>query len=194
MNLFWIGCRLKLAFKLFGCFDRDLFMPIPLELPARLRLAMYLQLVFPDYNIDGEYRRFDLNTKALDIRGLEAQPALDALIKAGLSDAYHSWLHSEDTSQKGIVPDLIVHKRRKQSSNLLFIEIKPTDKWCENDSVKLSLVTSGAPIKESSKFLKYEYGLQLNLNLHREFGDQSAAAARIWKNGNIVKQLSLPYS
>ncbi len=199
--------RLKMAFQIFGLQDKDLFIAPPakpLERPAATRLAMYLQVLFPDYYVDCEYGRYESNPKNLDMLTL-SDSAKTALRDEGLTDAFDNWKKKERTKLeqaeekqkeqkkqkevKLIVPDIVIHRRGQQENNLLYLEAKPLSEWDDEDSVKLSLVTSG--VKVGDKDLKYDYGLQVNLQLHRTMNQ---AEARLWVGGRTTKaDLRFPF-
>jgi hypothetical protein len=82
------------------------------------RLAMYLQLFFPDWDVDCEYNRDGNDIKTLKI-----------------PSESNNW---NDTDAKTVYPDIIIHHRGK-ADNLLAIEIKKTTSTIndEFDHVKL---------------------------------------------------------
>jgi len=69
------------------------------------RVAIYLQELFPEMDVDCEYNREDHDPKALYIPG-------------GEPDTY-------DTNAQTVYPDIIIHKR-KINENLLVMEFKKT--------------------------------------------------------------------
>jgi hypothetical protein len=75
------------------------------------RLAIYLELYFPGWNVDCEYNRDHEDVKRLDIRRRNVS--------------------SDDTQATTVFPDIIVH-RRNTDQNLLVIEMKKTSSQ-END-------------------------------------------------------------
>lgn len=68
------------------------------------RLAVYIEAVFPGWNVDCEYNRREKDPKELDL------PRDDV-----------DW---EDTEAKSIYPDIVVHIRGKPLLNLLVVEVK----------------------------------------------------------------------
>ena len=70
------------------------------------KLAEYLQVEFPDYNVECEYSRDGSYPKKLELPIDQDRPDWD------------------DTAARTVYPDVIVHKRGKQDENLLVIEIK----------------------------------------------------------------------
>jgi len=65
------------------------------------RLAIYLAAVFPDHDVDVEYDRHGLDRKTLD---------LPPVCRGG--------------GRRKVIPDIVVHRRGTDDSNLLAIEIK----------------------------------------------------------------------
>lgn len=195
-----INSRLRLAFFSFGLNDHELFMACPLERPASTRIAMYMQPLFPEYHLDSEYGRFEVETKNLNLNTI-TQATKVALEAQGLTKAFEQWIEKDDVDEFGdklsldskqIVPDMLVHRRRLQTHNLLFTEIKPSH-FDEFDSVKLCLVTSGIKVTDSIHPLKYDFGIQLNLNLSEPLSAGSGASARLWKDGRVINELEYKY-
>lgn len=95
------------------------------------RVAIYLQELFPDMDVDCEYNRDDHEPKELFLPG-------------GDADTY-------DTNAQTVYPDIIVHKRMSKN-NLLVIEFKKTSSAVgdEKDFTKLN---------EYKRQLGYEYAL-----------------------------------
>jgi hypothetical protein len=98
------------------------------------KLAEYLQIQFPDWNVDCEYNKKGLDRKILD----------------GINEC------SEQKKTDRVYPDIIVHKRNTDD-NLLVIEIKIKDEDC-CDIEKLKKFTS-----ISGEF-KYKLGLFIKFN------------------------------
>lgn len=95
------------------------------------RVAIYLQELFPDMDVDCEYNRDDHEPKELFLPG-------------GDGDTY-------DTNAQTVYPDIIVHKR-KTKNNLLVIEFKKTSSYIDDtkDFKKLN---------EYKNQLNYKYAL-----------------------------------
>lgn len=74
------------------------------------RLAIYIEEEFPDLNVDCEYNRKDGDPKR--IRWLRPCNQL------------YSNLSPDDTITRTVYPDIIVHRRMGQQSNLLVVEVK----------------------------------------------------------------------
>jgi len=98
-------------------------------------LAEYLQREFPDYNVDCEY-----NKHGLDVKKLPRQ--------------------CQGSNKDNIFPDITVHVRGDDDSNLLVVEAKPRVKCSvpECDAAKLVEVA-----KPDGKY-RYRFGLFIGFN------------------------------
>jgi hypothetical protein len=174
--------RIELAFKMFGCLDSDLFSG--LEGPAQFRIAMYLQGLFPGYHVDCEYGRFGAAIKRVQPN----EQQLQEIEVLGLTEVW------QQLPARAIYPDIVVHTRKEQTSNLLCLELK-SNAFDQSDDVKMLLLTGGVDIvaragAQANGNLIYNFGLQVNLNL---IMDSNEAEARLWKNGKIIDTPRLPY-
>ena len=97
------------------------------------RLAVHMEELFEEWDVDCEYDRLGTIQKRLE--------------RLGIYD------YSEETGS--LIPDIIVHKR-KSLENLLVIEMKKNDSCNEWDKRKLELLTS--PGKS-----QYQLGLYINI-------------------------------
>jgi hypothetical protein len=95
------------------------------------RVAIYLQDLFPDMNVDCEYNRDDHDPKEMFLPG-------------GDGDAY-------DTNAQTVYPDIIVH-RRKTRENLLVMEFKKTSSRVNDRKDFLKL-------HEYKRQLHYQYAI-----------------------------------
>lgn len=77
------------------------------------RLGIYLQELFPLWDVDCEYNRHNDETKRLSI-------------PKRLKGLYHTRIRSDDTKGKTVFPDIIVHERGTDC-NLLVVEVKKTN-------------------------------------------------------------------
>jgi len=100
------------------------------------RLGMYLQHLFPDWDVDCEY-----NKKGLKLKQLEGIAECD-----------------EQKKTDRIYPDIIIHKRNS-SDNLVVIEIKSTSIYGVCDIKKLKLLTS-----DSGQY-KYKLGFFIKFKI-----------------------------
>lgn len=84
------------------------------------KLAEYLQIEFPEYEVDCEYNRFFKDPKILDV----------FIEKIGVS------------KRRLVIPDIIIHKRGNDSHKLLVIEVKKNLEDFHYDEDKLKAFTS----------------------------------------------------
>jgi hypothetical protein len=96
------------------------------------RLAMYLQSLFPEWNVDCEYNRDGHDPKELDL------PVSGA--------------NEYDTDATTVYPDIIVHKRDSQN-NLLVIEAKKSTS--SRRDIQFDLVK----LEQYRRQLRYEHAL-----------------------------------
>jgi len=81
------------------------------------KLAEYLQIEFPDWNVDCEYNRNGVDPKKLD--------------------TFAKHVNSDDTNAVSVYPDIIIHHRRT-TENLAVIEAKKGNSRVEDlDDAKL---------------------------------------------------------
>jgi len=101
-------------------FDPGIRLP---ERPMSHRLGFYLQLLFPDWNVDCEYNR-----------DLDAPKREDGDL---------------------VIPDVIIHKRKTRTDNLLVVEVKAENnaREIEEDREIVRKYTRG------DGTLRYDYGV-----------------------------------
>ena len=109
------------------------------------KLAEYIQKYFSDYNVDCEYNRNMADIKKIELISQKNISETDA-----------------EGNTVSVYPDIIIHKRGSNDSNLIVIEVKKEanvcKKWEESsDFKKLEAFTK-------SDGLKYKYGIYLELN------------------------------
>jgi hypothetical protein len=126
------------------------------------RIAVHMEPLFNEWNIDCEYNRHGLLTKNLEgVRVCDPQRRTDR-----------------------IYPDIIVHKRTNagqynEGDNLLVIEVKLDTESDPCDTCKLELMTF------NNGDYRYQLGLYLNI---RNEGDSK----RSWYlNGSIISEVTL---
>lgn len=93
-----VEARLHCAFDALSHYDRRLLEYEANERTICARLAMHLQAVFPGYDVDVEYNRYGMDPKTVEM--------------------------NPEPDETRIYPDLIVHRRGSQESNLLVMEVK----------------------------------------------------------------------
>lgn len=104
--------------------DRELFVIDINERTLSHRLALYLEDLFPGYNVDCEYNRLDNRVKRTNYERCE-------YLRSKLSSA-------DDTKGRSVYPDIIVHRRRT-GNNLMAIEIKKSSSDIPDECDKLKL-------------------------------------------------------
>lgn len=100
-----IFCRLRLGIEVLNEADRSLLTRDVHEQSVGARLAYHLQALFPDHDVDVEYNRHEADPKRLEIDPKCANK-------------------TNDEGETLVRPDVIVHQRGHDFSNLLVLEIK----------------------------------------------------------------------
>ena len=108
------------------------------------RFGMYLQAVFPDFDVDCEYNRDGIEPKRLG--HFELDP------------------NEEDSDAKTVFPDVVVHQRGKRE-NYLVIEFKKSSSMVDRE-VDLRKLRG----YKEDRYLRYRYALFLLLNVGEEPG------------------------
>ena len=120
------------------------------------KLAEYVQKYFSDYNVDCEYNRMPNERDERNNNGEARKEFISKALKL-----YPSQTSSDDDKGTTVYPDIIIHKRGSNKSNLIVIEAKKetnvTEKSKEFDFRKLKAFTK-------SDGLGYKYGIYLELN------------------------------
>lgn len=122
--------KLSLALHLFYAKDAHLIEINVHERSIAHKFAEYLQILFPEYNVDCEYDKHGYYTKELE----------------GISEC------SSGRATDRILPDIIIHKRGNDENNLIVFEIKSKSGSNPCDIKKLELLT-----KKDGQF-KYDFG------------------------------------
>ena len=105
------------------------------------KLGEYLQILFPDWNVDCEYNLKGLNQKILD----------------GISEC------SEQKRTDRVFPDIIVHQRNK-NVNLLVIEMKHgAEDPCDIEKLKRFTAVHGEFGYKSGLFIGFNSTIKLSL-------------------------------
>jgi hypothetical protein len=127
------------------------------------RLAMYLAYEFKDFDVDCEYNgNIDADNGRKYIYILNARAK-----ELGLQNIQGE---DDETSFRGVYPDIIVHKRGMNGAdnNLLIIEIKKSSSQVngEWDAEKLSRFTSS----EYENRFEFRYGAFVKFNVGEQVG------------------------
>lgn len=112
------------------------------------RLADYLRLQFPEYNVDSEYNG-DVD-KPNDRKAL--QIAKKRLIEIGYKP--------NQNNHYKIVPDIIVHERGTNSNNLIVLEVKK-DVSRYNDKIYDLIKLEHLTIDYSGNYYNYKLGVAI---------------------------------
>jgi len=114
------------AYKMFLKHDRPLLQRGVNERSITHKFAEHLQREFPDYDVDCEYNKTGLQTKAL----------------IGLQNMFKP-APADDKKATTVFPDIIVHHRgerkKRKRNNLVVIEAKKNVKTDKRDESKLKL-------------------------------------------------------
>ncbi|WHE06027.1 hypothetical protein PGH24_07535 [Thermoanaerobacterium thermosaccharolyticum] len=154
-----IEILLKMAIKLLYIKDSYLLEINVNERAITHRLAMYLQMLFTDYDVDCEYNRDFRDKKNIKFTQEEVEKMLSE-IKVPFKEKIKKFLEedNEDYLECSVYPDIIIHKRNS-NNNLLAIEVKKqnsNEKDDEFDELKLKKYTD-------ANGLSYEYGVFIKL-------------------------------
>ena len=113
------------------------------------KLAEYIQKYFSDYNVDYEYNR-----NMADIKKIKK------ISKKNISET------DAEGNTVSVYPDIIIHKRGNNDSNLIVIEVKKAN--ADDNSKKFDCEKLKAFTKSDG--LKYKYGIYLELNKNSNHG------------------------
>ena len=121
------------------------------------KLAEYLQILFTDYNVDCEYNG---NIKSENGRKM-ISILKEELERKNLLKANEINNTDDEIACRLVFPDIIIHKRGTNESNLCIIEVKKStrDIPFDYDEIKLKAYTTG----------KYGNDLRYKLGLFIEF-------------------------
>ena len=147
--------KVKASLYEFFCKDMGLLELSVNERSISHKLAEYLQHQFEGLNVDCEYNRHGADVKT--------QPAREQI-----------W--SDDRDAKTVYPDIIVHRRGNDESNLLVIEVKKTEARTDDisrDKKKLRAFT------DPQCGFKYRLGILLVFNV----SNQSLSSAACFREG-----------
>ncbi|AHB14116.1 hypothetical protein [Dehalococcoides mccartyi] len=146
----------------YNCFletERDLLSVNANERSLTHKLAEHIQQTFPEYNVDCEYNR------------------------RGYGNNSQKKVVQDDGIKKRVFPDIVVHKRKTDHSNLLVIEAKKhSNTDTEQDDFKLKRFT------KTDGDYHYQLGLLLILNLN----SIEESTATKYKDGEVVQPSSIP--
>jgi hypothetical protein len=104
------------------------------------KLAEYLQVLFPDYDVDCEYNN-DIDKRKTFISNDAMSKLKEELKKIDLNPESKNLLEEIKKLSKNFYPDIIVHKRNTNKHNVLIIEAKKDNTDTSFDEVKLTAMT-----------------------------------------------------
>lgn len=122
-------------------------------------LANHLQKIYADYHVDCEY---NVNIDASSRRKKINLP-MDEIIRFRRSESGRDSFDIDDERyySVSVYPDIIVHKRGRNDSNLVVFELKKSTSTVGDayDKLKLKKYTQDFPTS-----LKYKYGVFVNMH------------------------------
>lgn len=101
------------------------------------RIAVYLELEFPGFNVDCEYNKRLEETKRVTLTDVGFRECTCA------SCSDRTRRNTRYSNNISFRPDIVVHKRGTDSGNLVVVEIKKRDK-CLFDQAKLKALTASS--------------------------------------------------
>ena len=143
--------KVNLALDIFYVKDKYLIDNDIHERSMTHKLAIYLEELFKEYDVDCEYNKniseskkiHDIESEIQKIRKIEKDEYKDSVV---------------------VFPDITIHKRGNKLKNLLVIEVKK-DNATKNNKEEIDILKLKA---YTSKDLNYRYGIYINLKNSRE--------------------------
>jgi hypothetical protein len=125
------------------------------------RLAIYLEPLFPEFNVDCEYNGdIDADNGRKYISILHDNAIQLGILNAGEGD--------QELINRYVYPDIIIHRRGRNGieNNLLIIEIKKSSNQSNGrwDALKLESFTSA----ENENHYNYRFGVFVKFNIGEE--------------------------
>lgn len=142
------------------------------------RLAMHIQHLFPEYHVDCEYNgNIDSSNGRKRISVLKGDIIHAKLLKKGEEEI------DEETLDRAVFPDIIVHRRGSNQDNLLIIEVKKSSSRVPRDYDFLKLQAYTSP--------NYGNGLNYKLGVFLDFKTGTKDLEhqmKIFQNGEEVSE------
>lgn len=158
MELYQIKRRIELAVNTLRINDNYLLKHDVSERSIAHRLAIYLESTFgKEYHVDCEYNKnIEHNSGCRKIEILKSR-------WNELNNFYNYEMDEEMLIEKIVVPDIIIHRRGTNKSNIVVIEIKKSSSRVniEYDYEKLKAYTCKGG-------LTYKYGVFINFKVNKE--------------------------
>lgn len=146
--------------------DRDLLEKGANERSITHKLAEHLQCQFRHLNVDCEYNRHGLNAKILS--------------------RFAECIGEDDSRDRMVYPDIIVHRRGEDKSNLLVIEAKKTTmEDMGSKSMKRGLKRDRCKLREFTRLrgcYEYKFGLLLVFDVGE--GGKKICRVECFKDGD----------
>ena len=118
------------------------------------KLAIYLEELFKEYDVDCEYNKNTTESKQI----YDVEHKIQEIKK----DTEYEYKDSI-----AVFPDIIIHKRGNKLKNLLVIEVKK-DNAIKNNKSKLEEIDIFKLKAYTTEDLNYRYGIYINLKNSRE--------------------------
>ena len=169
--------RVELANKMLFKYDKWLLEHNLSEQCITHKLATYLQDVFSDYDVDCEYNgNIDNPDEKKKISIVKHD-----LRKKGVLTEKEEGENDKELAERRVFPDIIIHERGSNESNLCIIEVKKSNSSIspEYDEIKLKSYTSGS----FGNNLKYQLGIFILLIIDEENPDLKMV---FYKDGDKV--------
>lgn len=175
MEVLEIKKRLEIALDILYEKDCYLLLHKVHERSITHKLANYLHLLFPEYDVDCEYD-FDIENdsgnfkkKFCELASDEIKGRFNTIVKQKKEfNTEVSILSYIQSIQKNFFPDIIIHKRGSNNDNLLVVEAKKSYNNSGFDIVKLQAYT-----RNDDTGNKYLLGAQVILSVGEYYSRES---------------------
>lgn len=181
MKKYQIKRRINIAIDTLRVNDNYLLKNDVNERSITHRLAIYLENTFgKEYDVDCEYNKNCMHStdrKTIDIL------YRDLMRYSNSTRIQEMNLREDEWAEKFVYPDIIVHKRGENNSNLLIIEVKKSSnqEGSEFDECKLKAYTS----QSNMDGLNYKYGIFIKFFVNQD--KYKEPEIRYFVNGSEVK-------
>lgn len=175
--------KIKIAFDLLYKNDEYLLQNNCSERAIAFRLAMYLQTLFNDYDVDCEYNLNIDNAhkrKVINCIEEEYKKFKDIPKRKSLKN-----IDGDEYLEISILPDIIIHKRGDNDSNRIIIEIKKSCNMSEIDYDRYKLIHY---TEEYSEF-KYPIGLFITIFVGSDY--KREVEIEVYEDGKAIRNLTI---
>lgn len=133
------------------------------------RLAVYVESLFPEWDVDCEYNRNDADPKRIgDLRR--------RIEESGADQSF-----AEDTLGRTVYPDIIVHRRRSKN-NLLAVEVKKDTNRSVKDDIDFDKLQAYLADPE----LQYKHACFIRLRMSNPSPDAFGCVCFMDREGNCT--------